>query len=107
MIPYSKGDGLELSYVTVPVGTTVFNSVAGANRLESIWGSDAKEWKPERWLNNSDPTNPTAPRLPGIYSGMMSFFGGGRSCMQVDCIVQMIKYSLDCAKVVIGLPCWR
>ncbi|KAF5364560.1 hypothetical protein D9757_011807 [Collybiopsis confluens] len=62
--------------VTVPVGTTLFVGIAGANRLESVWGQDAKEWKPERWMSGK---NPALIRLPGIYSGMLSFFGGGRS----------------------------
>lgn len=28
--------------VTVPAGTTLFVGIAGANRLESVWGVDAK-----------------------------------------------------------------
>ncbi|KAL0575693.1 hypothetical protein V5O48_006281 [Marasmius crinis-equi] len=69
--------------VTVPVGTTVFVGIAGANRLESIWGPDAKEWRPERWLS-SDPNiikTTNSARLPGIYAGTLSFLGGGRSCV--------------------------
>ncbi|KAF9267007.1 cytochrome P450 [Marasmius fiardii PR-910] len=69
-----------MSSVTVPVGTTVFVGIAGANRLESIWGADAKEWKPERWVL-SEGTSSSTTRLPGIYAGTLSFFGGGRSCV--------------------------
>ncbi|ESK88070.1 cytochrome p450 [Moniliophthora roreri MCA 2997] len=66
--------------VTVPVGTTLFVSIAGANRLESLWGADAKEWKPTRWmLPGGQKANPAA-RLPGIFAGTLSFLGGGRSC---------------------------
>ncbi|KAK7047153.1 hypothetical protein VNI00_006819 [Paramarasmius palmivorus] len=66
--------------VTVPVGTTLFVSIAGANRLESLWGADAKEWKPTRWLTGGQKTNQPATRLPGIFAGTLSFLGGGRSC---------------------------
>ncbi|KAG7085443.1 hypothetical protein E1B28_003004 [Marasmius oreades] len=66
--------------VTVPVGTTLFVGIAAANRLESIWGADAKEWRPERWLSNERKSEPTV-RLPGIYAGTLSFLGGGRSCV--------------------------
>ncbi|KIK54867.1 hypothetical protein GYMLUDRAFT_48408 [Collybiopsis luxurians FD-317 M1] len=66
------------SSVTVPVGTTLFVGIAGANRLESVWGPDAKMWKPERWMSDK---SPALIRLPGIYYGMLSFFGGGRSCI--------------------------
>ncbi|KAJ4489794.1 cytochrome P450 [Lentinula lateritia] len=64
--------------VIVPAGTTLFVGIAGANRLESVWGVDAKTWKPERWLSDR---NPATMHLPGIYSGMLSFFGGSRSCI--------------------------
>ncbi|KAG7440063.1 cytochrome P450 [Guyanagaster necrorhizus] len=64
--------------VSVPVGTTLFVGIAGANRLESIWGPDAKSWKPERWVNEQAPGRRV---LPGIYAGMLSFLGGGRSCI--------------------------
>ncbi|KAK0448461.1 cytochrome P450 [Desarmillaria tabescens] len=64
--------------VTVPVGTTLFVGIAGANRLESIWGPDAKLWKPERWIDQQAPGGRI---LPGIYAGMLSFLGGSRSCI--------------------------
>lgn len=64
--------------VTVPAGTTLFVGIAGANRLESIWGADAKSWMPERWIGEQAPGGRV---LPGIYAGMLSFLGGGRSCI--------------------------
>ncbi|KAK1219541.1 hypothetical protein PQX77_017729 [Marasmius sp. AFHP31] len=67
--------------VTVPAGTTLFVGIAGANRLESVWGPDAKEWKPERWLSNETTKTTDSTRLPGIYAGTLSFLGGGRSCV--------------------------
>ncbi|GLB36851.1 putative cytochrome P450 [Lyophyllum shimeji] len=83
-IPYSEGDDdINPSSVTIPVGTTLFIGIAGSNRLESVWGPDAKEWKPQRWLADDKPGQPSnsRPRLPGVYGGMMSFLGGGRSCI--------------------------
>ncbi|KAJ3727199.1 cytochrome P450 [Lentinula guzmanii] len=74
----TTNSGVADASVVVPAGTTLFVGIAGANRLESVWGPDAKVWKPERWLSGE---NPASIRLPGIYSGMLSFFGGGRSCI--------------------------
>ncbi|KAJ6548742.1 cytochrome P450 [Mycena capillaripes] len=80
-IPFVTPSGT-VSSVKIPRGTTIFLGIAGANRLRSVWGPDATEWKPERWLSGDlyykvDPSL----RLPGIYAGMMSFLGGRRSCI--------------------------
>ncbi|KAJ3517041.1 hypothetical protein NLJ89_g753 [Agrocybe chaxingu] len=46
VLPYAKLGSAsdEIAYVKVPKGTILFASIAGSNRLESIWGSDAKDW---------------------------------------------------------------
>lgn len=75
-IPFSNHHDSTLSTVTIPVGTTIFVGIAGSNRLESVWGPDAKEWKPQRWLSGKatgelpDGVDDTMARLPGVYSGM-------------------------------------
>ncbi|KAJ7152026.1 cytochrome P450 [Mycena filopes] len=77
-VPFTTTSGHDSS-VVVPKGTIVFLGIAGANRLPSVWGLDAMEWKPERWLTVQNAES--SGRLPGIYSGMMSFLGGKRSCI--------------------------
>ncbi|KAF8999694.1 cytochrome P450 [Cyathus striatus] len=83
--PLPTSSSPEVGSVLVPKGTTLFVSIAGANRLESVWGDDAKVWRPERWIEESgghgERSKDGGPRLPGVYSGMMSFLGGGRSCV--------------------------
>ncbi|KAH9487411.1 Cytochrome P450 monooxygenase 91 [Psilocybe cubensis] len=98
-------DHSKLSSVRVPAGTILFVSIAGSNRLESIWGPDAKKWRPERWLEDSKDS--TAGRLPGIYSGMMSFLGGGRSCvgyrfaqieMKIIIATLLLRFKMTCTE---------
>ncbi|TFK47420.1 cytochrome P450 [Heliocybe sulcata] len=71
--------------IVIPEGTTLFLGLAATNRSEDIWGLDAKEWKPERWLrpkSASSTVKEDGPRLPGIYgNGMLTFLGGERSCV--------------------------
>jgi cytochrome P450 len=43
-------DGTAKDAILVPKGTTCVINIAGVNRDPQIWGSDALEWKPERWL---------------------------------------------------------
>ncbi|TFK23745.1 cytochrome P450 [Coprinopsis marcescibilis] len=82
-----SGDGL--ASLPVPKGTSLFVSIASANRHESVWGPDAKEWKPQRWLEQAPDGWASGKqawiskdvKLPGVYSGMLSFLGGGRSCV--------------------------
>ncbi|KAI0059727.1 cytochrome P450 [Artomyces pyxidatus] len=69
-----------VSSLFVPCGTTVTINVIGANRDPSIWGADAAEWKPERWLAPL-PESLTEARIPGVYSNTLTFLGGGRACI--------------------------
>ncbi len=45
--------GKEVTSVVVPEGTTVVISILAANHNKAVWGDDASEWRPERWLNAS------------------------------------------------------
>ena len=41
----------------------------GCNTSKALWGEDACEWKPERWLNPL-PAQVTAAHIPGVYSNL-------------------------------------
>ena len=49
--PIIGRDGQEVHEALVPVGTTVFGSILIPNTSTQIWGEDASEFKPERWLS--------------------------------------------------------
>ena len=51
----------------VPKGTTVFPSILSSNRNPDVWGPDAEEWKPERWMDGL-PDSVAEARIPGVYS---------------------------------------
>ncbi|KAF5386397.1 hypothetical protein D9757_006698 [Collybiopsis confluens] len=84
VIPLSKPvlglDGTEMHQVAVPKGTNVIVSIFNSNRNTDLWGKDANEWKPERWLSPL-PNSVIDARIPGVYSHLMTFIGGGRSCI--------------------------
>ncbi|KAI0823808.1 cytochrome P450 [Trametes gibbosa] len=73
-------DGSSMSAVPVPKGTVIFLNLGGCNTHKDLWGEDAYEWKPERWLGELPEAVEDA-RIPGVYSSLMSFSGGGRSCI--------------------------
>ena len=55
--------------IPIPKDTTVCVGIASTNCNKAIWGEDAGEWKPERWLAPL-PTGVTDARMPGIYSNL-------------------------------------
>ena len=65
-----SADGKTLiTEIPIKKGTTLYISVLGANRNKHVWGEDADEWKPERWLRPL-PRSVQDSKLPGIYSQM-------------------------------------
>ncbi|KAJ7304515.1 cytochrome P450 [Mycena albidolilacea] len=68
--------GEETKELLIEQGTAVYLGLSAANRSTAIWGPDAAEFKPERWLNR----DPSGSKLPGAYSGMMSFLSGAKVC---------------------------
>ncbi|KIK05286.1 hypothetical protein K443DRAFT_641813 [Laccaria amethystina LaAM-08-1] len=84
IMPLSKPlrglNGEEIHEILVPNNTNLFISIIEANRNPDIWGPDALEWIPERWLSPL-PSSVSDAHVPGIYSHLMTFLGGGRACI--------------------------
>ncbi|KZP14954.1 cytochrome P450 [Athelia psychrophila] len=84
VLPFSQPvagiDGTDIREIAVPKGTVVTVAIMRANRDPAIWGADAQEWKPERWLAAS-PDKVANVHFPGVYSNMMTFGGGNRACI--------------------------
>ncbi|KAI0629819.1 cytochrome P450 [Trametes polyzona] len=78
--PIRGRDGSMISEVPVPKGTTVLVHFTGCNTNRDIWGEDVYEWKPERWLGKPPQLLDEA-RVPGVYSQLLTFSGGSRSCI--------------------------
>ncbi|VDB99554.1 unnamed protein product [Peniophora sp. CBMAI 1063] len=75
---FTDSTGTLQTEVFVPKGTTILCNIAAVNTDTSIWGEDARDWKPERWLSDSPHTDA---RVPGVYSNILTFAGGARSCI--------------------------
>ncbi|KAF7432814.1 cytochrome P450-dit2 [Pleurotus ostreatus] len=79
--------------VHVKPNTNIILGLGAANRDPQIWGEDADEWLPDRWLDQP-PEEVAKERLPGIYSGIMTFMGGGRACIGAKFSIVEIKIVL-------------
>ncbi|EMD37583.1 hypothetical protein CERSUDRAFT_154296, partial [Gelatoporia subvermispora B] len=78
--PIQATDGSVMSEVFVPKGTYIQIGIQGSNWNKAVWGEDALEWKPERWLSPLPPAVEQA-KIPGVYSNQMTFLGGSRACI--------------------------
>ncbi|PPR01103.1 hypothetical protein CVT24_000411 [Panaeolus cyanescens] len=79
--PITLTSGRTTSEIMVPKGTQCIVGLLASNRNTELWGPDADEWKPERWMSGEMRKELTTAKVPGIYSHLMTFSGGGRACM--------------------------
>ncbi|KAG2151003.1 cytochrome P450 [Suillus bovinus] len=78
--PVKGNDGTYMHEILVPKSTNVVVSILNSNRDPEIWGDDALQWKPERWLSPL-PQSVIDAEIPGVYSHLMTFIGGARACI--------------------------
>lgn len=67
--PIKGNNGAMMNEIAVPKGTVVTIGILASNCNMELWGEDALEWKPERWLKPL-PQAVTDAHIPGIYSNL-------------------------------------
>ncbi|KAJ7458858.1 cytochrome P450 [Mycena latifolia] len=77
--------GERLTQIPVKKGQSVMVAMGSYQRLEAVWGPDAEQFRPSRWLNNADAATGTkrpalGPAVPP-YAELLSFIGGQRACL--------------------------
>ncbi|KAI0247112.1 cytochrome P450 [Lactifluus subvellereus] len=78
--PIHDANGRSIHEIFIPGDTDVFIHIYNLNRDPLIWGDDATEWKPERWLAPL-PESVVEANIQGVYANTMTFVGGSRSCV--------------------------
>ena len=79
--PVTLTDGSKVDTIPVAENQGIIIGIAACQRDVKVWGEDADEWKPERWLVANEDEDGTdewkrgtvltdETRYPGIYSGM-------------------------------------
>ena len=68
--PFASANGRgEVTDIFVPKNTTIHVAITALNCSTAIWGVDAKEFKPERWLSAEGPANAAIlSRIPSVFS---------------------------------------
>lgn len=67
--PVRGRDGKLITEIPLPKDTAVFVGVMSSNTNRALWGDDAYEWKPERWLSPL-PEAVLDAKIPGVYSNL-------------------------------------
>ncbi|KAG6382154.1 cytochrome P450 [Boletus reticuloceps] len=83
VLPLSKPllteSGDMINEILVPKGTEIVISICAYNRDRDLWGEDAHEFNPDRWLDGTTDDK----KLPGIgmYSNLLTFYSGTQGCI--------------------------
>ncbi|CAE6495283.1 unnamed protein product [Rhizoctonia solani] len=78
----SKDGRTMISNLPIKKGTHLYLSLGSVNRDKQTWGEDADQFNPSRWLKPLS-SSVTDSKIPGVYSNIMTFLGGPRSCIGV------------------------
>ncbi|KAH9917678.1 cytochrome P450 [Epithele typhae] len=92
--PIVGTDGKAITELFVPAGTLVIGNNVGYNYDTAIWGADAHEWRPERWLAPL-PESVTDNKAHGMYSYHMGFGGGVRACIGYSMALIMLRIAVS------------
>ncbi|PBK86305.1 cytochrome P450 [Armillaria gallica] len=75
--PIITSDGQSCSEIPISKGQVIYASVYTYNCLPSVWGDDAAEWNPRRFLEDRGMKQESL----GAYANLMTFGGGIRGCI--------------------------
>ncbi|KAH9885379.1 PAH-inducible cytochrome P450 monooxygenase PC-PAH 1 [Cubamyces lactineus] len=75
--PVTTTTGEVVDEVPIPRGTNCFISVWAYNRLPQIWGPNANEFVPERWIGHEK----MGQTYVGVTSNLMTFSAGLQACI--------------------------
>ncbi|KAH9980906.1 cytochrome P450 [Lactifluus volemus] len=75
--PITTKSGEQILSIPVKKGTCIEVHIGAYNRLPEVWGPDADEWNPDRFL---DPERGKQISV-GVFANLLNFSGGLRGCL--------------------------
>ena len=95
-VPVTSREAIRTTYIgdqIVPKGTQIMISPSGINKLPSLWGPDAAEFNPDRWMPEKG--DPATGGAANRYS-FLTFLHGPRSCIGQGFALTELKCLLAC-----------
>ncbi|KAF8598684.1 cytochrome P450 [Ceratobasidium sp. AG-I] len=90
--PLKSEKGDEVTHLYIKAGQLIHIPVPSASRIKSVWGEDANEFRPQRWLDDKRPR--VASDIPSGWSGLLAFSAGPRICLGYRLAVLEFKVAL-------------
>ena len=78
-VPLQTADNNTVDRISIAAGQFVSVPIRTINRSVSIWGPDAKEFKPQRWLDEDG--IPASAKEITTYRHLLTFVDGSRACL--------------------------
>jgi len=78
--PITTKSGEKITSIPITKGAQIDISAAAYNRLPDVWGEDASEWNPERFLDPHREIREASSNI-GVFGNLMSFSTGARACI--------------------------
>ncbi|GJN27651.1 hypothetical protein PR202_gb15692 [Eleusine coracana subsp. coracana] len=80
----------------VCAGDKILISLYAMGRMESVWGRDCAEYRPDRWvMADSRLRHVPAHRFPSFHAGPRSCLGKDTSVAQMKCVVATVLWNFD------------
>lgn len=93
-ISLPKGGGPDgESPIFVPAGRRILMSYHGLHHDPSVWGPDADEFKPERWLARDPSSGVVRLLVPPAWT-FLPFSNGPRNCPGQHYVFRLVSYTM-------------
>jgi cytochrome P450 len=76
--PYTDRNGILRNSIPMEKGTEFPVLILAVNRSKDIWGPDALEWSPDRWLQG---VPEGVKSIPGVWGPLLTFINGSHACI--------------------------
>ncbi|WWC72890.1 uncharacterized protein I206_106854 [Kwoniella pini CBS 10737] len=90
--PVKGRDGKMIESVNLPKGAMMMIPILNVNKLEQVWGPDADQFNPDRFLKSDSSSNDIS--VGGVWGNLLTFLGGTRNCIGYKFALAEIKVIL-------------
>ena len=100
--PIKTASGQTVDSIFVAKGSSILVPIRYMNRSKFLWGDDALEFKPSRWLSSESGIPDKAKEVHG-WAHMLTFSDGPRTCLGRQFALTEFKVRVGCSVFLISV----